>query len=403
MRTLHQYQAPGLLATEQGDGTTINTRALLFYEGEHTPGSGRGKKFTKASLQKIADATNAYLSGGRRVKLFMAATDHRVGQQAAIGLLDGDITLARITSTDLPLPGLTDLVGKFGLFGHVSISASEAVSQYKSGLLKELSIGLGGDNVIYEISAVSIPSLTGAALFALTLPEQVTEDSAEQRYEPISSLFDSFLDVLASIDEATPEELGDSTPDELRAQAVKDLASHLQAGLKIPAPQEPLPALPTFSAQPMNTEEKAPAVIAPDAYQAQLDELKAQLAASQAQLQFSSQRTQSGDRFSELRRKGEELRLSGKLTPAAFTELFEADIPSLETFSAAPADAVNALSAFDAKLSGLAFHLEQLEKHGSAVSFGLPVAAQDGTTPADDVATFAADFVSKNLPKVSYR
>ena len=167
MPTQYLYNVPGLLAAEFGAAelTQVKTSALLFYEGEHTSMAGASKKWSKRTLEAIASKTAAYLAAGNRIKLYLAPQDHAINQAAAVGLVS-NVRLAEITDSTIPMPGQTDLLGKLGLYADVEILDGNAIQQYQKGLLKELSIGLGRDNVIYEVSGVSIPALAGAALFA---------------------------------------------------------------------------------------------------------------------------------------------------------------------------------------------------------------------------------------------
>lgn len=391
---LKYYSAPGLIAADLFDAAgLVSTNALLFYEGSHTPQSGRGKAYKKTDLEKIVQKTNGYLATGRRIKLYAGQVDHAINQQAAIGVLSGDLRLEEINEASLPLPGLSDLVGKWGIFANVMILDSGAVDQYQKGLLKELSIGLGNDGVIYEISAVSIPALAGAALFSATT---LSDALAVQQMEgDMEDLLDAFKELIEFLDERIDS-------DQLKQQAIADLASQLQQTLGLtPAPSQnpqPLVSVPVFSEEP----EMSEATPTPDLtqYQAQIDDLKGKLAQSQQQIELFTKQSALSNKFANLRQKAEALRAQGKLTPAEFNDTFNAAIPALEKFSVAT-EADAALTAFEGELSGIEFYLARLEKYAQPVTFGLPV--EGPPLESESAEEFAAKFVEKNLPRISYR
>jgi hypothetical protein len=64
-------------------------RCLLFYEGKHTSMEGKATTYNAAKIRAIADATNKWMAGGRRVKLYAGSQDHYISQSSTIGFLTG--------------------------------------------------------------------------------------------------------------------------------------------------------------------------------------------------------------------------------------------------------------------------------------------------------------------------
>jgi hypothetical protein len=218
-------------------------------------------------------------------------------------------------------------------------------------------------------------------------------------------IIDRFMRVLASIRDADEDDLGGRDPVALRAQAVDDLASQLRAGLQVPSPQVPLPVIPAYSEEPemsetfeANTDDSA-------LYSFQIEALTDQLAAKDNQIALFAQRAQLEQKFSRLRQRGEALRSDGKLSPAGFDELFEAELPEIETFSMNPAIAESEMAEFVGNLAGIESTLNYIEKHGVVIKFGMPTngGAIEPEDPETEASTFAGSFVDKNLPAVSYR
>ena len=94
------------------------------------------------------------------------------------------------------------------------------------------------------------PSRTTPERFALTLTDQIQEDNLMRQMDALMDFWWSFMDVMRSIQVATPEQLAEenATADELRARAVEDFIGQLRARLNVPVPST-APA-PLFSAPP---------------------------------------------------------------------------------------------------------------------------------------------------------
>jgi hypothetical protein len=280
--------------------------------------------------------------------------------------------LEDITRDRLPLPGLDELIGEWGIFGTVQIAGADNVQQYRDGRLKELSIGLTADNVIVEVSAVALPVLAGAALFgvrplrqqprrqfALTMTEQIQEDGAARVEDQIWQLCNTFMNVLVSIRIATPEQLGNRTPEQLRSHAVTDLTEQQRARLQLPAV---LPTLPLFSlpVSPMMTQ---PDSTPEPAFSAeQLQQLQQDNQALRDRLDQMQREQTASSRFSQLKERAIALRSAGKLTPAQFKELFEPSPDTIARFAKAD----------NRDLDQLQFFLDQIDKYATPIQFGMP-------------------------------
>jgi hypothetical protein len=405
------FQTPGLLAADTTAPTTgtLTVRALLFYEGTHLSMSGETDSFDRAALESIVEATNGYLAGGRRIKLYASDSDHsKISQDATIGFVTGSLTVAEITAADLPLPGLTDLVGKQGIFGMLQLSGQDNIDRYKDGRLKELSIGIdaqgslfGIKNLIYEISAVSIPSLAGAAIFsatatvtpvqaiaqfraslayALTLTEQIQGNAIQQAEMRLWRVWDAFAEVLADIRRSDSEGTlpAGSTAESLRSAAIEDLITQIRAQLQIPTPQLPIPLFAMSTTNPT----PEPEADAPRQYStADIAKLVSDNEALKARLDQSERTATVASRFSALKEKAIALRDQGKLKPAQFGELFDSSPEAIQRYSAPGST----------DLDKIEFALEQAEKYATPIQFGLPIDTPALDGDPDQAAAEAAD------------
>jgi hypothetical protein len=406
------YAAPGLL---EGGATTegiLTTRALLFYEGKHTSMGGTSKSWTKAALEKIVTSTNKWLSEGRRIKLYASDADHaKISQGATIGYLSGQVELKEITESDLPMPGLTALVGKFGVFASVAIAGEENVTAYKDGRLKELSIGIGGDNVILEVSAVSIPALAGAALFghatretefkfALTLGDAIADQNVERQMRSVSDLWWSFTDVMVSILEASPEDIAQSgkTADQLRSQAVDDFVAALRSRLSVPSPASVPPPVPLFSKSidPVDESDIMPEEENPTIPVEQFTALQRSNELMQRQLALFTREKTLTSQFAALRVRAEALRDSAKMTPAQFKAQFES-APTVEVFSMTGAPSNEVLEKFSTDLDVFATKIIKAEAAVESLElYGQPVIDRFGSSLSDEPLPGEGDRAAKD-------
>jgi hypothetical protein len=414
------FQTAGLLATDAPAGDTLQVRCLLFYEGKHTSMEGKATTYNAAKIRAIADATNKWMAGGRRVKLYAGSQDHYISQSSTIGFLTGDVTAEEISADNLPLPGLTDLVGKIGIFGMVQISGAANVDQYRDGRLKELSVGITPNNEIVEVSAVSIPSLAGAALFstgnppspeqaiahfeatlayALTLTDQIQEDAIQRAEMQLWGLFEAFTSVLRDIRrtaDENPDQLDGQTPEALRSKATEDFITQLRSRLQVAAPApipEPLTTIPLFGAN-MDLEQMS----------ARIETLETADATNKRQIDLFGRRETVADRFTTLRQKASLLLDQGKLTPASFKQKFDGKAaPAIAQFAVARLDeAVAAVAAFEKDCDRLEYLLDDLEANGVAVKFGMPVEKDLSAPTADEADKKAEEFATSYTPRKLY-
>jgi hypothetical protein len=356
------FAAPGLFATEAAtEAVSVTVRALLFYEGKHTDSMGKSKTFSAATVQAIAAATNLYLKSGRRAKFF---ADHEYSQRNVLGAIEGEVTAQEIT--EVPHKGMEGLIGKIGIYANVVIAGEENVIAYNDGRIKEISVGIDTDgktfgvkNAIYELSAVGIPALAGAALFAKTLSESMSEMTAAQAQDRLMSALDevwwAFRRTIADIGES-----GDPSGSAMMLKAAQDFSDVLlaQFALNNPPPEElppeqPLiapPSVPLFNQAMPLTEE-------------QIAELQAKADRADAleKENTSLKRSQEvASRFGKLKETAVKLRQEGKLTPAKFKAMGFEDESSVSKFAAGD----------DRELDKLEIQLDTIAECATPVKFG---------------------------------
>lgn len=249
---------------------------------------------------------------------------------------------------------------------------------------------------------LDLTTLTFSAItaHALTIAAQLQEDQ-----ESADDLWWAFKDVLKSIEDATAAQLGDRSRPQWMAQAVDDLAAQIRLRLQISADPAPLTPVPLFSGNPMTTTDK-------QTYSAEdFTRLEAQTRVQQRQINIFAKRDGLLTRYTNLRLKGDELRRSGKLTPASHKAKFGALPAAIATYSSLPSTeddlskAETDLNSLDAELSNLEYHLNELEQHGAAVKFGTytgdePLPDPDKETTAEDAE--ADEFLKDYTPTRSY-
>jgi hypothetical protein len=317
--------SPGLFSAvadaPQVEGQTLTVRALLFYEGAHTDSIGRKLNFSADLVHTIADATNAYLNSGRRALFF---ADHEYNQSGKIGSISGNVSVETIAET--PQAGMSELVGKLGIYADVSIVGEANITAYNNGLLKEISAGIdlpgqfGFKNAIYELSAVGIPALAGAALFGMSLQETMSELAREKAQGNLmGALDDAWWAFRRTIDNIGEEGGGESG--QLMLRAAEDFSALLLAQFAVgnPPPEElpidnPLlpigqgyPTIPLFNAPEANQMTEAE-ILDLQAKAAKVDALETQLASLTRSSQVSA-------RFSALKDKAISLRSAGSSPP----------------------------------------------------------------------------------------
>jgi hypothetical protein len=372
-----RFTSPGLFQSIGDQAAVVTIRALLFYEGTHTDSIGKKLKVSADRVYKMAEATNAYLASGRRAKFF---ADHEYSQKNVLGSIVGDVEAQIIAET--PHPGMDDLIGKVGLYAQVQIAGEENVTAYNDGRIKEISVGIdikgdsfGFPDAIYELSAVGIPALAGAALFGLTIGDTVAEIEVSQN---LWKEWDLFTGTLLNIGNATPEELGDRTAQDLKAQAVEDFAARLRVrfpAINSPPEPEQLTTIPLFNKAPIMDE------LTPE----QIKELQAKAALADSlkiQLDSANRSGEVAARFGKLKDQAIALRTEGKLTPAKFKAMGfdEADV-SIAKFAAGD----------DRELDKLEIQLETIAEIATPVKFGSYLAEEPLATGGHESAEINID------------
>lgn len=331
MRIKYKFDLDRAIAVEE-NADIISVAALVFYEGTHTDASGKTISYSSEDISRIVANSNQKLADGVLVNLFK---DHKYSSDSVIGLVLS-FEARDIDEANLPHKGMIDLLGKQGVFASIQISGSENVTRYKDKRIKSVSAGVDlQDDFIYEVSVVPFPALTGASLY-----------SSMQETE-VDDLLHTFGDRLKSFDLATS-----GSP----SQVIEDFAASLRSLYEVKNPQQDNKTdRGSTMTKPEESKETANFDAPPNEdvakFAAEIAQLKQKLEEAEKEKEYIA-------KFSQLRSLAEKLRESGKLTPAAFNELFSEDkaIYSKE-------QTVN--------LSGIEFHLTMIDKFGDpVVTFG---------------------------------
>lgn len=140
--------------------------ALIFYEGEHTDNQHRKHQIPPERIQLLATNTNIDYNQGRDIPLKFEHRKFLVGDDGGLnefGKMASAVSCRPIEEADLANPRLQHLVGKLGAFATVHVL--DKIDAVKNKTIKALSAGIDPvKNKFVEISAVSNPSLPGAAL-----------------------------------------------------------------------------------------------------------------------------------------------------------------------------------------------------------------------------------------------
>lgn len=238
--------------------------ALLMVEGTVTDSTGQKTTYTRNLIDAIVEASNTY-SQSNEVKLF---NDHEYSQESRIGAVTGKFSAREITDFDIPESGDRSIIGSYGIFNDaVEIRSEDAIEQYHSGLLKELSIGVDlrgsvfGKNVIYEVSAVPFPAVEFAHLYsvekpmeedtakyAFTFESQIRRSQKEMTEDDINSMssrdraYGAFSRAMDNIKDATDDELPKSRYKMIKS-TVGAFSDYLM-GIYAPKPEEEPDAIP---------------------------------------------------------------------------------------------------------------------------------------------------------------
>ena len=383
-----QFQCPSYFslawlktqATEVEGGILVP--ALLFTEGEFIDGNGKEGKYTKKNLDQIVKGTLAYHQSGQDIPIF--ESNHDFGTEGytnsnKIGLLsiDAGLTVERITEDNLPDPRLTELIGKWGIFGHGLITRTDAIERYHQLLIRPLSIAFdpsgefteGNKYAIFEVSAVPWGAVPGARffgkfpasdfaedkpngdskprLFALTLDGAIAEmDRGYEGFdEPLMEVLWAFESVIRNVRNTTAEELQGRDRMQLMRAAIDDLSERLRDVLGVGRDAPPPVSLNSRGVQ-MADEPNTP-VVTPEPESPPVEDspdttdLLARIEALEAANQASEERATKaeaetaelkelqvlGDRVQALKDRASAALKSGRMTPAKFKQLF----PEAET------------------------------------------------------------------------
>jgi hypothetical protein len=384
---MSKFNSAGLFQVAAESKTAITVQALLFYEGKHTDSIGKTRTYSAKKIEEVAAATNEYLAAGRRIKFF---ADHEYSQHNVLGSIVGEVSARTID--EAPHKGMGDIVGKLGIYATVEIAGAENVAAYSEKRLKEISVGIdfSGDSfgypgAIYELSAVGIPALAGAALFAKTLAGTMAEaESAQAQMRVMMALDDAWYAFRSTI--ADIGESGEADGSAQMLQAAQDFSELLlaQFALDLPPPEELPPEAPLVAA-PAQTIPTVPLFsktmeLTPE----QIQELqaKAELAdALQVELATVKRAAEVSAKFSALKERAIELRNSGKLTPAKFKQFgFEDSNESIAKFSAGD----------DLELTKLEIQLDTIEEYAQPVKMGShlsdePIAGEESANLDDEI------------------
>lgn len=387
---LAQLAIPTAIAAAD-QASALTTTALLFYEGAHTGMNGKAIAYSADDIQKIADATNKWLER-RRIKLYASESDHDISQKAAIGYIGTKsvLTVEEIGPDNAPGPGMELLYGLLGIFGVVTIAGSENVTQYRDGRLEELSVGISTKGEIVEISAVAIPVLAGARLFALDLASTIHGDMSDELYQKSHDLLYQLIRTLESIRRATPELLAGQDPATLMANAVSDFCDRIKAhfgampppdgalgpvgiGLSFSAPTPPLEVTPMpeeiTTPDPITTQ-ALPDPVA-EKMSARIQHLEAEQATAKQQLALFRRHGVATSVFTGLQQRAIALRDAGKLSPASYAAKFGTDVVPTLADDSSVEESVAAIEKFEAFCASVAAALDEVDQFAPAVKFGM--------------------------------
>jgi len=422
MTNLRQHRSLLLDSADTGDPVALSRPALLMVEGTVADSSGAEYTYSSDHLERIANATDAYIKSGNRV---IFTKDHGGNgdykQDDIMGRLESLWTQA-ITEETIPHQGMADLIGKTGLYGQITIAGKENVARYQDGRIKEISVGIdiGGDfigkDIIFEVSAVWKGAIRGASLFGLTLDGTLSESSQGMSDPQFNEFLTAFSRTISSIKSTTETELNGRDRPELISNAIDDLELKLRQHL---GATRVLPVTPNFTVNAGGTMPNND-VIQPESsgdtasYQAQVSELTAQFAALKAEneaLKIEQEKIRqlesTRSKWSALRERAHALCLGDhpKLTPAAFKSYFGATQNEAESMIMRYANPQKDDGLNLATVEAVIMHLEQYGQPITTMGSALkdePIEDRDAPDQAvinGEVATLKRLADSKGLTK----
>lgn len=235
--------------SDHPDGGVV-VDALLFYEGDHVDKNRQKHNVSKDRLNLLASNTNVDFNKGLEIPLKFEHHRELVSPSGGInnfGKLASPISCRPIEKGDLANPRLTHLLGRAGAFAQVHVL--DRVEDVKKKIIKALSAGIDTtSNKFVEVSAVSDPSLAGAALlfskpwsgyaeFAHGMTDfQEAWDQVkawEKPYADLSKRLDVLVGVLKSIEAEENEDEIAFNSNQLKRQAVESFVESIIEYLKI--------------------------------------------------------------------------------------------------------------------------------------------------------------------------
>jgi len=413
MLTLLAAPAAGLMDAQSNEAVNevvnaLRVPVLVFYSGTHPALTGFKQTWSKAEIDRVVSASNARMAAGHRTKFYKDHLDparQMYTLSDTLGYFEGEFWAKDIESPeDVPFePMLEALKGSRGIYGTVVLSDQQAIAQYHGKLLKEVSVGidLSSDGIaggfpwaIFEVSGLGIQALPGAALFGkqvlggLTLRECMTEEQLAQLRWEVRDLLEIFNKVLREIEHADDATLNGRTRDELRQQAMDDLAALMQ---------QKIDQMSAVEEQNMDSIEVSTAGYTPDQVQALQTHIAAftpvvehpEVIRLRAEVDGMRHSQTVTARYSKQRMKGDRLVAEGKLPPGAHKAMFEIpDETLVETFGAI------------AQRDPVEYALDLVERFAVPMQFGsvlggLPVPGRPGAALSEsEVDAQAADIMA---------
>jgi len=155
------------------DGVLVKN-AIVAIEGVHRCNQGKKWEFSRQDIQEFGENTNNEILLGRPIALM---DNHSKKSEDKLGSLTGMLECREVTEADLPTPEARGMLGKLAIFSKVAIV--KKIDDAKSGIIKALSPGMDMTRkIIFEVSAVPIPSMPGVGLFSY---EQIRD--SQQKYQ----------------------------------------------------------------------------------------------------------------------------------------------------------------------------------------------------------------------------
>lgn len=241
MSTTYFNSSGGLVAfgSQDNQADFIIKNALILPEGVHKCNKGKVYNIPASLVQEYLDNTNAALNSGVELPLKF---DHYPGLLNPSGKINkfgkfNRVWGAIIQPHNLPDPKMTDLIGKFAMFGEVLIN--NYLDDVRKGNIKLLSPGIDlEEKRIAEVSAVDSPAIKGPAFFrssgsphayfSLSYAEvKERKGLMGEKRSKVKDNLDTLFQVISDIESTDPNELIGVDPKALKLNALQDFYSDL--------------------------------------------------------------------------------------------------------------------------------------------------------------------------------